>query len=64
MAEQNTSANSSQPTSHLSTTALELLHSSLSEAAKRGLLQIEIKKLGRWTSDAVQKYVRNNYLLC
>lgn len=34
MAEQNTSANSSQPTSHLSTTALALLHSSLSESTK------------------------------
>lgn len=32
MAEQNTSANSSQPTSHLSTTALALLRSSLSES--------------------------------
>lgn len=34
MAEQNTSANSSQPNSHLSTTALALLHSSLSESTK------------------------------
>lgn len=34
MAEQNTSANSSQPTSYLSTTALYLLHSSLSESTK------------------------------
>lgn len=34
------------------------------EAAKRGLSQIEIQKLGRWKSDAVQKYIRINSLLC
>lgn len=34
------------------------------EAAKRGLSQIEIQKLGRWKSDAVHKYIRINSLLC
>ena len=32
------------------------------EAAKRGLSQIEIQKLGRWKSDAFQKYIRINLL--
>lgn len=32
------------------------------EAAKRGLSQIEIQKLGRWKSDAFQKYIRINSL--